>query len=257
MFFNLIENAPFGLYVVDAQFRLQHVSTAAQKVFSQVRPLIGRDFAEVLRTVWADPFASEAIGRFRHTLETGEPYAAPNTTQLRNDIPDVESYDWKIERIKLPSGQFGVVCYFYDVTERKLAEDALRERESFSRSIIESSPDCIKVLVLEGNLLSMPSGQELLGIEDIRPFLNTSWIEFWGSEHRQAARSAVTSAAAGKTARFVGFFRTFRGEPKWWDVAVSAIPGAQGKPARLLSVSRDVTQHRNAELTSKIVQPSL
>jgi PAS domain S-box-containing protein len=126
-FFNLIENSPFGLYIVNAQFRLHQVSTASQKVFSQVRPLIGRDFEEVLRQLWAEPFASEAIARFRHTLATGEPHAAPNTTEQRNDIPDVESYDWKIERIMLPDGQFGVACYFYDITERIEAEQAMRE----------------------------------------------------------------------------------------------------------------------------------
>ena len=248
-FLNLIETAPFGVYVVDSQFRMCQASAVSLNVFSSVQPLIGRDFEEIVRTVWTDPFASEALARFRHTLETGEPYVAPSTAELRKDIPDVESYDWKIHRITLPDGQFGVVCYFYDVTERKLAEDALREREAFTRSIINSSPDCIKVLDLEGTLLSIQSGQELLGIEDIQPFLNTSWIEFWEGEHRQAARAAVTSAAAGKAARFVGFFRTFRGEPKWWDVAVSPISGVDGKPARLLSVSRDVTQRTHAALT--------
>ena len=247
-FFHLIENAPFGVYVVDAQFRMCQASAVSLNVFSSVQPLIGRDFGEIVRAVWTEPFATETLARFRLTLETGEPYVAPSTAELRKDHPDVESYDWKIQRITLPDGQFGVVCYFYDVTERKLAEDALRERDAFTSSIIASSPDCIKVLDLEGNLLSMPSGQELLGIEDIRPFLNTSWIEFWEGEHRQAARAAVASAAAGKTARFVGFFRTFRGEPKWWDVAISPIAGVDGQPARLLAVSRDVTQRTQAEL---------
>ena len=129
-FFNLIQNAPFGLYVVDSQFRLQQVSTASQKVFANVQPLIGRDFEEVLRTLWSDPFVSDALAQFRHTLATGEPYAAPNTVQPRSDIPEIESYDWKIERITLPDGNFGVVCYFYDVTERNLTEEALRRAQS-------------------------------------------------------------------------------------------------------------------------------
>ena len=247
-FFNLIENAPFGLYIVDAQFRLRQVSTASQKVFSNIDPLIGRDFEEVLRLVWAEPFVSEALGHFRHTLATGEPYAAPNTTAPRQNIPEIESYDWKIERITLPDGQFGVVCYFYDITERKQADEALRESEAFSRSIIKSSPDCIKVLDLEGNLLSMQSGQELLGITDIQPFLNKSWLDFWeGADDKRAAQAAVASAAAGGAVAFVGFFRTLRGEAKWWDVAISPILDANGKPARLLAVSRDVTQRQQAE----------
>ena len=253
-FFNLIENAPFGVYIVDSEFRMCQASVVSLNAFRTVQPLIGRDFGEVVRAVWTEPFASDTLSRFRHTLETGEPYVAPSTTELRKDIPDLESYDWKIQRITLPSGKFGVVCYFYDVTQRKLAEDALRESDSFTRSIIKSSPDCIKVLDLEGHLLSMQNGQELLGIEDIEPFLNSSWIEFWDGEHRQAARAAVESAAAGKAASFVGFFRTLRGEDKWWDVAVSPILGPDAKPARLLSVSRDVTLRRQAELNLEFLE---
>ena len=245
-FFSLVQNAPFGLYIVDTQFRLCQVSTASQKVFKNVRPLIGRDFTEVLRLIWPEPFASEAIGRFRHTLATGEPYSAPNTTERRNDIADVESYDWKIERITLPNGQFGVVCYFYDITERKKTENALRESEAFNRSIIDSSPDCIKVLDLEGNLLAMLSGQALLGIEDIQPYLNKSWLDFWEAEDREAAQRAVESGIDG-VGNFVGFFRTLHGEPRWWDVSISPILGANREPERLLAVSRDVTHRKQAE----------
>ena len=40
-----------------------------------------------------------------------------------------------------------------DITDRKLANLALREIEAFNRTIIDSSPDCTKVLDLDGNLL--------------------------------------------------------------------------------------------------------
>ncbi len=245
-FFDLIQNTPFGMYVVDAQFCLQQMSMATQKVFSQISPLIGRDFDEIVHLLWVEPFASEVIAHFRHTLATGEPYAAPNTTEQRNNIPDIESYDWKIERITLPDGQFGVVCYFQDITERKQTEDALRESEAFNRSIIDSSPDCIKVLDLEGNLLSMLSGQALLGIDDIQPYLNTPWVDFWEDEHREAAQKAVETGIDG-VGNFVGLFRAPRGEPKWWDVSISPILDANRQPERLLAVSRDVTHRKQAE----------
>jgi PAS domain S-box-containing protein len=124
-FRHLVEKSPFGIYAVDAEFRLALISDGAQKVFENVRPLIGRDFAEVLRKIWPEPFASEAIGRFRHTLETGEPYRAPSTVERRADIGEVESYDWKIERVTLPDGRYGVVCHFYDLSERQQHESAL------------------------------------------------------------------------------------------------------------------------------------
>ena len=129
-FYHLIQNNPFGVYVVDADFRLREVSLGSQKVFANVpRPLLGREFAEVLRSVWAEPFATEAIGRFRHTLATGEPYVATRTVERRQDVPEVEAYDWRIERVTLPDGRFGVVCYFYDLTDRQRLEAALRESE--------------------------------------------------------------------------------------------------------------------------------
>ena len=245
-FFHLIENAPFGVYVVDAQFRLRQVSTAARKAFGDIDPLIGRDFDEVLRLVWAEPFASEALQRFHHTLQSGESYAAPNTTQQRQNISEVESYDWKIERLTLPDGQFGVVCYFYDITQQKQAEQALRDSEAFSRSIIKSSPDCIKVLDLNGNLLSIQNGQELLGIKDLQPFLNKPWLDFWTGDDWFAAQEAIQSAAAGGSGSFVGFFRTLDGEDKWWDVRLSPILDDDNQPMRLLAVSRDVTQRQQA-----------
>ena len=122
LFFNLIENAPLGIYLVDAQFRLAQISIGCRKVFTGIDPLLGRDFGEIIRIVWPEPFATAAIIHFRHTLATGDAYHSPNTTERRGNIQAVESYDWQIERVRLGDGQFGVVCYFYETTHRVNAE---------------------------------------------------------------------------------------------------------------------------------------
>ena len=138
-----------------------------------------------------------------------------------------------------------------DLTERQQAETALRVSEEFNRSVIMSSPDCIKLLDPAGNLLSFLHGaEELMGITDVRPFLNKPWTAFWEGVDRQAARKAVAAAAAGGEGSFVGFFRTFRDEPKWWDVRISPISDAGAKPTRLLAVSRDVTEGKRTELNA-------
>ncbi|MDQ6620546.1 MAG: PAS domain-containing protein [Pseudomonadota bacterium] len=133
------------------------------------------------------------------------------------------------------------------------ATESLSTGKEFNRSLIDSSPDCIKVFDLQRNLLSMHNGQELLGIEDIRPFLNKSWIAFWEGADRQAAHAAVDAAAAGREAPFVGFFRPLLGEPKWWDIAISPIRDTSGKPVRLLAVSRDVTERKRAETNLEVL----
>jgi len=136
----LVEHSPFGIYAVDADFKLVKVSDGAQKVFEHVRPLLGRDFAEVLRIVWPEPFATEAIEHFRRTLATGEPYHSPSTVERRKDIDETESYDWKIERLILPDRRPGVVCHFYDLSERQRYEEhvklLLREINHRSKNLL-------------------------------------------------------------------------------------------------------------------------
>jgi PAS domain S-box-containing protein len=139
-FRHLVEQSPFGIYAVDADFRLVQVSVGAQKVFENVRPLIGRDFAEVLREVWSEPFASDAIAIFRQVLASGEAFHAPTTVEKRQNITAVEAYDWKVERIILPDGRPGAVCHFYDLSERQRYEAELREQEHRLRSLLENSP---------------------------------------------------------------------------------------------------------------------
>ena len=139
-------------------------------------------------------------------------------------------------------------CFTRDVTDRQRADYALRKSEAFNRSIIESSPDCIKVLDLDGTLRAVLRGKELLGITEVGPYIGRSWFDMWAGDHRHAAEEAVATARAGGAGSFVGYYRTMRGDPKWWDVAVSPILDAGGRPSRLLAVSRDVTHRKRAEL---------
>ena len=155
-FAKLVTSNPFGIYVVDADFRLTTVSHGAQTVFAGIDPLLGRDFDEVLHIVWPRAFADEAVARFRHTLATGEAYLAPSTVEQRANIDAVEAYDWRIERIALPDGRFGVVCYFYDLSERKAYEarltQALADKELLAREIDHRVKNSLAVV---GSLLHM------------------------------------------------------------------------------------------------------
>ena len=136
-----------------------------------------------------------------------------------------------------------------DITERKQAEQALRDAEEFQRRLMACTQDCVKVLDLEGRLLWMnEGGMQALEICDLGPFVNSSWIQFWQGEDREAAQAAVEAAGKGAIGRFTGYFATTTTkQPRWWDVVVTPIRNAEGKPERLLAVSRDITDHKRDE----------
>jgi signal transduction histidine kinase/ABC-type amino acid transport substrate-binding protein len=128
-FAQLIERAPFGFYVVDSQLRIVHMNISSQEAaFRNVRPVIGCNLGEAMRTLWPESLAAEITGRFRHTLETGESYFSPRFTNQRHDLGTVESYEWELHRITLSDGQSGVICYYYDSTKLRKAEEALERQ---------------------------------------------------------------------------------------------------------------------------------
>jgi PAS domain S-box-containing protein len=108
--------APLGVYLVDDEFRLRQVNPAGRPVFGDIPDLLGRDFDEVIHVLWPKAYADEVVRRFRHTLETGEPYRTPEEIHQRRDRGVTEIYEWQISRIPLPNGRFGVVCYFRDIS---------------------------------------------------------------------------------------------------------------------------------------------
>ena len=138
---DLVERAPFGMYIVDSRFRISHMNSPSQTgAFRNVKPVIGRDLAEAMRILWPEEVAGEIVSRFRHTLETGEAYYSPRFTNLRHDVEAVESYEWELHRITLADGQYGVISYYFDSTKLKQVERALRERSEELNAIVELMP---------------------------------------------------------------------------------------------------------------------
>ncbi len=128
-FETLLNNAPFGVYLVDADLRLRELNPTARRVFGGSPDLEGRDFAEVLHILWPKTYADEVIRLFRHTLETGQPHFVPERIEARHDIQKTAVYEWQINRIALADGRPGVVCYFRDISERVRARRALESAD--------------------------------------------------------------------------------------------------------------------------------
>jgi PAS domain S-box-containing protein len=136
-----------------------------------------------------------------------------------------------------------------DITERKISQQALQESEEFRKRVVESSPDCIKVLNLKGQLIYMNGGGiYLLEIEDFDSYLHSPWCRFWEGEHLEQAQQALSEALSGLICTFQGCCPTAKGTPKWWDVSVSPMFNTLGNVESVLVVSRDISDRKHAEV---------
>jgi PAS domain S-box-containing protein len=148
----------------------------------------------------------------------------------------------------------GYVKIIHDETEKRHVATELREARNLSDLILRSSRDCIVVLDLEGRTLEVsPGGIESMEISDVQAILGLSWLRVWQPETQDAARAALEAAKAGGVGRFQGFCPTHQGKPRWWDVVISPLPGADGAPERLVTVGRDITENTLAQIQFRAV----
>ncbi len=132
--------------------------------------------------------------------------------------------------------------------ERSDAINRLVERESFLAGVLGSSTDCIKVLDLDGRLTFMSEGgKKVMEVSDFNAIAGCPWPDFWAGVGNAEAVAAIAAARLGRSSSFMGPAETMAGNPRWWHVAVSPMPGPDGQPERILSVSRDITALREAE----------
>ncbi|MCJ2059498.1 PAS domain-containing protein [Methylobacterium sp. J-048] len=206
------------------------------KVRSALPDIEGQGFFELLDEVYAS-------GR-RHLADR-----VPIRLRRSSEVVEERFVAFIYEPTRDEAGRVtGIFVEGHDVTETHLTQEALRESEEFNRRILASSTDCIKVLDLDGRLVFMSEGGRLaMEVADLDAIVGKPWPDLWPGQGHRDALDAVAAARAGQPKYFQALAITAAGTPKWWDVRVTPILDAAGRPERILCVSRDVTATRTAE----------
>ena len=240
--FVCISNGPEHIYefVNPAYARLCGARDYLGKTVREVLPeLADQGFYELLDTVYA----------------TGERHVAENVAVYMERAPSAATEARFVTFVYEPvigeTGEVtGIFVQGHDVTEARVAQEARRVDAEFLRSVLASSNDCIKVLDIDANLIFMSEGAlREMEVSDFNAIKGCSWLGFWQGQGNIDAMAAIDVAMAGGSGRFQGQGDTMAGTPKWWDVQLTPILGSDGKPEKLLCVSRDISGQRSADLT--------
>ena len=217
------------------------------------KDIIGKSLFSVLPEVVEQGFDKLLLNVYK----TGDPFYAYETpvTLLRYGINELIYYNFVYQAQRNLNGEVvGVAIIANEVTSQAEINKKIRESEALNRTVLESSPDCIKMLDAEGRLQFMNSnGICLLEIDDFKSVENTYWWDMWEPPNRHIIKDAVATAHTGEKVQLQLLSLTVKGTPKWWDIIVLPVQeeGTDKNHHRILSVSRDITEQKQSELKEK------
>ena len=245
-FETLLNEAPLGIYLIDANFRILHVNPSALPVFGNIPDLIGRDLVEVLQILWPKATVDETIAQYRQTMKTGATLHVAEMTEKRADREQVEYYEWQISRIQLPDGSYGVVCYFRDVSQRVLAQEKLRQSEERFRALVTASSDVVYRMSPDWREMLQLDGRNLVADTSVP---NDNWLEEYIHPDDQARAMAVINEAIRSKSLFEmeHQVRLVDGSLGWTFSHAIPMLDAQGEIVEWFGTAKDVTEHKRAD----------
>lgn len=140
------------------------------------------------------------------------------------------------------------------------AENALRESESRLRAIIDTEPECVKIIGADGRLQFMnASGLMMLEADSAEQVLGKKLIDMLVPEYRRSFRDLVRKVLAGNKGILEFEIIGFKGHRRWLEThAVPLVSESDGSTS-LLSITRDITErkHHEAQLLHLATHDSL
>ena len=128
------------------------------------------------------------------------------------------------------------------------AQNALRESESRLRAIIDTEPECVKIIGADGRLQFMnASGLMMLEADSAEQVLGKKLIDMLVPEYRQSFLDLARSVLAGNKGTLEFEIIGFKGHRRWLEThAVPLVSESDGSTS-LLSITRDITERKLAE----------
>ena len=155
---------------------------------------------------------------------------------------------WQNSEVRENDRIVGLVAFGIDITERKQAEEALRAQKEFLNAILESEPECVKVLSADGELLQMnQAGLAMLEVDTIEEARREGLTGSILPEYRDAFSELSGRVFQGEPGTLKFQIKGARGTLRWLETHATPLRDAKGGVAALVGVTRDITERKRGE----------
>lgn len=249
----VIDQSPFAIWISDAEGVLQHANPTLKKFLNLTdEQLVGK------YNVLKDPLVEKQglTPLVRTVFEEGKTISFKCDWD-GNDIPNMDlkgSNSVSIEAAMFPvfnmEGKLtNVVLNWIDITDRKRAEDALRESDAHLRTLIETIPDLIWLKDPDGIYITCnPKFERFFGAKrsEIRgktdhDFVDKELADFF----REKDRAAMAAGKPSVNEEEVTYADD--GHRELLETIKTPMYDSKGKLVGVLGVARDITDRKRAE----------
>ncbi|MBX3119235.1 MAG: PAS domain-containing protein [Fimbriimonadaceae bacterium] len=135
-----------------------------------------------------------------------------------------------------------------DITARKRAEEEVRAREERLRAIVQTEPECVKVVGPDGVLIEMnPAGLAMLEVESLVEARSCPLTEYILPEYHASFGDLHKRVLAGESGTLEFQVVGRQGTQRWLETHATPLRDADGNVTALLGVTRDITARKLAE----------
>ncbi|HET6886269.1 MAG TPA: PAS domain S-box protein, partial [Rubrobacteraceae bacterium] len=207
---------------------------AAEEMYGWTRhEAAGQNPHDLLKTLFPEP-----LERIRADLVRNGQWEGELWHTRRDGTTLVAASRWVLE-----SGDpMRVLETNTEITDRRRAEEALKQSEDRLRAIVETEPECVKVLDKDGKLLEMnPAGLAMIEADSLEQVRGTPVRRMVVPEHRDAFAALTEKVLAGGSGTLEFEIVGLKGTRRWMETHAVPYRDVRGDIVGLLGVTRDVT----------------
>ncbi|HML01613.1 MAG TPA: EAL domain-containing protein [Acidimicrobiales bacterium] len=238
----LVKNASDIIIVTDDSGIPAYVSPAFEKIMGYPTDYLKGHSAAVL-------MHSDDLAQMRAEAPSREDYITDRwITELRLRHAD-GSWRWFEASVANRLGDpdvMGIVANLHDITERKQADEELRQAHERFRSSFESAPIGMAMADLEGNILKANvSYARILG-RSVTELVGLNVHDLTHPEDRHASLAEMHRHLEGGTEGYLIEKRYLHsdGHAVWASVNASCVRDSEGNPLYLIGQIEDITERR-------------
>jgi len=122
------------------------------------------------------------------------------------------------------------------------------DRRKFLQAIIDTGPECIKIITADGTLVMMnPAGLEMIQADSAEQVKGKSVLSLVAPEYLDDFKKLIEKIFQGKTGRLTFQMTGLKGRVLWVDTHAAPLRNEKGEVVAMLGLTHDVTERTKAE----------